>query len=111
MYAVSCVLCVCCVAFSPAGLSPPPHPPLYWVFFAPAKQKYAADGFVLVGIYESSFVPRLTVLIHPGVVATKVRYFGGSNRLKCPRGQMGTKPAKVGRLAPCLLNQGGFEPG
>ena len=36
---------------------------------------------------------------HPGVLAAKVRDFG-SNMLKCPRGQMGTKPAKVGHLAP-----------
>ena len=27
----------------------------------------------------------------------------GSNLLKCPRGQMGTKPAKVGHLAATLL--------
>ena len=28
----------------------------------------------------------------------------GSNLLKCPRGQMGTKPAKVGHLAPGASN-------
>jgi len=36
---------------------------------------------------------------HPGVLAAKVSDFG-SNLLKCPRVQMGTKPAKVGHLAP-----------
>ena len=36
---------------------------------------------------------------HPGVLAAKVRDFG-SNLLKCARAQMGTKPAKVGHLAP-----------
>ena len=36
---------------------------------------------------------------HPGVLAAKVRHFA-SNLLKCTRGQMGTKPAKVGHLAP-----------
>ena len=33
------------------------------------------------------------------LLAAKVRDFG-SNLLKCTRGQMGTKPAKVGHLAP-----------
>ena len=37
--------------------------------------------------------------VYPGVLAAKVRDFG-SNPLKCPRGQMGTKRAKVGHLAP-----------
>ena len=36
---------------------------------------------------------------HPGVLAAKVRDFG-SNLLKCSREQIGTKPAKVGHLAP-----------
>ena len=36
---------------------------------------------------------------HRGVLAAKVRGFG-SNLLKCSREQMGTKPAKVGHLAP-----------
>ena len=42
--------------------------------------------------------------MHGGVLATKVGYFGvkSANVL---REQMGTKPAKVGRLAPCLLNR------
>ena len=34
-----------------------------------------------------------------GVLAAKVSDFG-SNLLKCTRGQMGTKPAKVGHPAP-----------
>jgi hypothetical protein len=33
-----------------------------------------------------------------GTSCAKVRH-SGSNLLKCPRGQMGTKPAKVGHLA------------
>ena len=36
---------------------------------------------------------------HPGVLAAKVSDFG-SNLLKCPGRQMGTKRAKGGHLAP-----------
>ena len=43
--------------------------------------------------------PGLGPASHPGVLAAKVSDFG-SNLLKCPRVQMGTKPAKVGHLAP-----------
>ena len=39
---------------------------------------------------------------HRGVLATKVGYFW-VRPTKVPRGQMGTKPAKVGRLAATLL--------
>ena len=37
-----------------------------------------------------------------GVLAAKVRHFG-SNLLKCSREQIGTKPAKVGHLAPGVI--------
>jgi len=44
---------------------------------------------------------------HPGELATKVGYFGVKSKstidYKLPRGQMCTKPAKVGRLASTLL--------
>ena len=39
---------------------------------------------------------------HGGVLATKVGYFGVKSA-KVPQGQMGTKPAKVGHLAPGVL--------
>ena len=39
---------------------------------------------------------------HPGVLATKVRYFGVKSA-KVPPGQMGTKPAKVGHLLAATL--------
>ena len=44
-------------------------------------------------------------LKHPGVLATKVGYFGVKST-KEHRVQMGTKPAKVGRLAPGVLKCG-----
>jgi hypothetical protein len=40
---------------------------------------------------------------HPGVLATKVRYFGVKST-KVYRVQMGTKPAKVGRLRSLGVN-------
>ena len=42
---------------------------------------------------------------HPGVLATKVGYFGVKST-HVQRLQMGTKPAKVGRLAPGVLKCG-----
>jgi hypothetical protein len=43
--------------------------------------------------------------VHPGVLATKVGYFGVKST-NVQRLQMGTKPAKVGRLAPGVLKCG-----
>ena len=40
---------------------------------------------------------RALTTTHPGVVATKVRYFGVKST-NVPQGQMGTKPAKVAHL-------------
>ena len=43
-------------------------------------------------------------LKHPGVLATKVGYFGVKST-KVHRVQMGTKPAKVGRLQSLGVNR------
>ena len=43
---------------------------------------------------------------HPGELATKVGYFGVKSTKVHPGVQMGTKPAKVGRLAPGVLKCG-----
>ena len=48
---------------------------------------------------EVSHIEKNNDVYHPGVLAAKVSDFG-SNLLKCSREQMGTKPAKVGHLAP-----------
>ena len=43
---------------------------------------------------------------HPGVLVAKVGYFAfGVKSAKVYQVQMGTKPAKVGRLASTLLNK------
>jgi hypothetical protein len=47
---------------------------------------------------------------HPGELATKVGYFGVKSAKVC-RAQMGTKPAKVGRLGPrCAKVRRGLHP-
>jgi hypothetical protein len=51
-------------------------------------------------VQKMSKIERMSWAHPPGsYIATKVRDFG-SNLLKCSREQMGTKPAKVGHLAP-----------
>ena len=48
--------------------------------------------------------------MHPGVLVAKVGYFGVKSAKVC-RAQMGTKPAKVGRLGPrCAKVRRGPQP-
>ena len=57
-----------------------------------------------VRTYRISVKRRQKTHPHPGVLATKVGYLGGSNRLTCAGTKMGTQPAKVGHLQSLGVN-------
>jgi hypothetical protein len=60
-------------------------------------------------IYSVQYI-QFKAHMHPGVLAAKVGYFGVKSAKVC-RAQMGTKPAKVGRLGPrCAKVRRGLHP-